>query len=118
MSKTTNFTGQPIFGQLLKFMCRDRINSISAKHDADQYDVHPEEIVSIIEDADVEFEYAYQQGIKRIHKSRRILYQDHDRIFELLTNNFDLDATSIAQIYQKCWQIETLFRQLKQNFSI
>ncbi len=37
MSKATIFTGQPIFGQLLKFMSRARINSISAKHDADRY---------------------------------------------------------------------------------
>jgi len=34
MSKTTNFNGQLIFGQLLKFMSRARISSISAKHDA------------------------------------------------------------------------------------
>jgi hypothetical protein len=37
MSKTTNFTGQLIFWQLLKFMSRARINSIIAKHDADRY---------------------------------------------------------------------------------
>ena len=65
-------------------------------------------------------EYKDKEGSKRIHKSRRILYQDPatDRIFEFLTNNFDLDATSIAQVYQKRWQIETLFRQLKQNFPL
>ena len=85
-----------------------------------RYDVHPEEIITIIEDADIEFEYTDKKGNKRIHNSRRILYQDPDtnRIFEFLTNNFDLDATSIAQIYQKRWQIETLFRQLKQNFPL
>ncbi|MFA5814862.1 MAG: DUF4372 domain-containing protein [Bacteroidales bacterium] len=37
MSKNTNFTGQPIFGQLLMFMSRPRIHGISAKHDADRY---------------------------------------------------------------------------------
>ena len=37
MSKNTNFTGQPIFGQLLKFMSSPRICIISAKHDADRY---------------------------------------------------------------------------------
>jgi len=84
------------------------------------YEVHPGEIVTIIEDADIELEYTDKDGRKRIHKSRRILYQDPatDRIFEFLTNNFDLDATSIAGIYKRRWQIETLFSQLKQNFPL
>jgi hypothetical protein len=37
MPKNTNFTGQPIIGQLLTFMNRARIQAISAKHDADRY---------------------------------------------------------------------------------
>lgn len=37
MPKNTNFTGQPIFGQLLTFMNRARIQAISTKSDADRY---------------------------------------------------------------------------------
>ncbi|TRZ77520.1 MAG: DUF4372 domain-containing protein, partial [Deltaproteobacteria bacterium] len=37
MPKNTNFTGQPILGQLLTFMNRSRIQAISKKHDADRY---------------------------------------------------------------------------------
>jgi IS4 transposase len=35
-----------------------------------------------------------------------------------LTNHFDLEAEMIAQIYKKRWQIELLFKQLKQNFPL
>ncbi|WP_421921278.1 transposase [Marinifilum sp.] len=39
-------------------------------------------------------------------------------MFEFITNNFDLTAEKIALIYKKRWQIELLFKQLKQNFPL
>ena len=36
----------------------------------------------------------------------------------LLTNNFELDSDDIIEIYKRRWQIETLFKQLKQNFPL
>jgi uncharacterized protein DUF4372 len=37
MSKSTNFTGQPIFGQLIKFIDRQGINTIARKNGTDKY---------------------------------------------------------------------------------
>ena len=37
MSKSTNFTGQPIFGQIIKFLDRQRINTIARKKGSDRY---------------------------------------------------------------------------------
>ena len=37
MSKSTNFTGQPIFGQLINFLDRSSISKISRKNEADRY---------------------------------------------------------------------------------
>jgi IS4 transposase len=39
-------------------------------------------------------------------------------LFEFLTNNFELPAKTVAMFYKKRWQIELLFKQLKQNFSL
>jgi hypothetical protein len=54
------------------------------------------------------------------HRSRRIAYWDseNNRLFEFITNNFELSAEKIALIYKKRWQIELLFKQLKQNFPL
>jgi IS4 transposase len=38
------------------------------------------------------------------------------REFEVLTNLFNLRADLIARLYRILWQIELLFKQLKQNF--
>jgi len=40
------------------------------------------------------------------------------RLFEFITNNFELTAEKVALIYKKRWQIELLFKQLKQNFPL
>ncbi len=53
-------------------------------------------------------------------KSRLITYFDKekDRTFEFLTNNFSLPAEHIADLYKKRWQIELLFKRIKQNFPL
>jgi IS4 transposase len=51
---------------------------------------------------------------------RRIAYwYDKDKkLYEFITNNYELEADKIAQIYKKRWQIELLFKRLKQNFPL
>lgn len=54
------------------------------------------------------------------HRARRIAYWDPkgERVFVFITNNFGLEAEKVALIYKKRWQIEILFKQLKQNFPL
>ena len=51
---------------------------------------------------------------------RRVRYWDQDNKRELvfLTNHLDLAAEKIAAIYKERWQIELLFKALKQNLRI
>lgn len=51
---------------------------------------------------------------------RRIVWWDeeHQRQFEFLTNHCDLDAATVAEVYRQRWQIELLFKALKQNLKI
>jgi len=53
-------------------------------------------------------------------KARIITFYDQqkDYTFQFLTNNFDLSAIQIAEIYKKRWQIEILFKRIKQNFPL
>jgi hypothetical protein len=53
-------------------------------------------------------------------KLRRIAYWDEEncRCFEFITNLEGMNAGHIALIYKKRWQIELLFKQLKQNFPL
>jgi Domain of unknown function (DUF4372)/Transposase DDE domain len=51
---------------------------------------------------------------------RRIAYCDPEtrKRFVFLTNNFELPALTIAQIYKSRWQIELFFRWIKQHLRI
>ncbi len=51
---------------------------------------------------------------------RRIRYKDLEtnRIFTFLTNNFELSAQLIADLYKARWQIELFFKWIKQNLLI
>lgn len=51
---------------------------------------------------------------------RRIAFwhQEKRRVYEFITNNYELEADKITDIYKNRWQIETMFKRLKQNFPL
>ncbi len=62
----------------------------------------------------------YQARKKYPEHLRRIKYYDAltDRTYVFLTNNFNLDAATIALLYKYRWQIELFFKWIKQHLSI
>lgn len=54
------------------------------------------------------------------HESRRveIWYKDKKQSVVLLTNNFELSLEDIEGIYKRRWAIESLYKQLKQNYPL
>ena len=51
---------------------------------------------------------------------RRIAYWDEakSKVYEFITNNMHFEPDTIADIYKNRWQIELLFKRLKQNFPL
>ena len=43
---------------------------------------------------------------------------EHERRLVFLTNNFELPALTIAQLYRCRWQVELFFKWIKQNLRI
>ena len=52
------------------------------------------------------------------HHVRIVTYVDEEKhkLISLLTNDMDSDPEEIVAIYRKRWEIELLFKQMKQNF--
>lgn len=70
-------------------------------------------------DSTIQFEGYYQQ--KDYPQTLRLIrYWDAEqkREFIFLTNNFDLSALEIAELYRNRWQIELFFKWLKQHLKI
>ena len=58
---------------------------------------------------------------RRKHKCRRITkWKDtkEEGTITVITNDLDTQATVICETYRRRWQIETLFKRLKQNFPL
>lgn len=57
-----------------------------------------------------------------VHHAKIVSYIDIKKsgakLVSLLTNDIELDAKDIVDIYRKRWEIELLFKQLKQNFPL
>ena len=51
---------------------------------------------------------------------RRIAFwhDEKKKLYEFITNNYEIPAEKIAEIYKRRWQIELLFKRLKQNFPL
>ena len=67
----------------------------------------------------VEF-FRKEKGRELRHRARIVEYVDRKSgtRWRLLTNNFDLPAEEVVEIYRRRWQIETFYRKLKQNFPL
>jgi hypothetical protein len=83
-----------------------------------EFDIPDEADSGVLKDEEITF--AYGKDGKKKHRSRRIAYWDAEnkRLFEFITNNLKIAAEKVALIYKKRWQIELLFKQLKQNFPL
>lgn len=74
----------------------------------------------VIKDEIIEVDIKENGCFVKTTKLRRIAYWDNQgkRCFEFVTNLFGMNAGHIALIYKKRWNIELLFKQLKQNFPL
>lgn len=61
--------------------------------------------------------HAEKRGVPQL---RKVVYQDAEtgKIYQFLTNNFTLTASTISAIYKDRWQVELFFKAIKQNLKI
>ena len=73
----------------------------------------------VLEDQIIEIEVNDTEKTSKL-KLRKVRFYDREnkREFEFLTNLFEMRADMIAALYKIRWQIELLFKQLKQNFPL
>ncbi|CAN5155428.1 IS4 family transposase [soil metagenome] len=73
-----------------------------------------------IKDEKISITYKDEQKTEQPLVLRRVVYYDDEkkRMLQFLTNIFDMTTEEIGLLYKLRWQIELLFKQLKQNFPL
>ncbi|MBR3558687.1 MAG: IS4 family transposase [Bacteroidales bacterium] len=68
----------------------------------------------------VTFTKKEKNGAVIVHNARIVTHADDGKkkCVSLLTNDFDMSPEDIIAIYKQRWEIETLFKQIKQNFPL
>jgi hypothetical protein len=95
------------------FVTRQKENAVYKS--IEEFDIKAHINPSVLKDERIEI----KKNEQRIQLRRVAFYHnEQNKVYEFITNNFDLDADKIADIYKQRWQIETLFKRLKQNFPL
>jgi hypothetical protein len=91
----------------------------NARYESIEIDLPDDKDHEIIKDESITLEYTVN-GKKETLKLRRVALWDDtkSKVMVFLTNSFDQEAATIAGIYKYRWQIELLFKKLKQNFPL
>ena len=100
------------------FITRQKDNAVYTS--IEEFDLSEQTPESILKDERIELSYKDEQGREgKLHLRRIVYWIDKDKqLYEFITNNFELDAFTISQIYKYRWKIELFFKKLKQNFPL
>jgi IS4 transposase len=70
----------------------------------------------------VTFTKRVKDGEDIVHHARIVTYADvrktRAKLISLLTNDMEMEAEEIVEIFRKRWEIELIFKQIKQNFPL
>ena len=74
----------------------------------------------VLRDAKIALKYKDKQGHEKQVELRLVSFyhKEKNKVYYFLTNLFDLPAEQIALLYKKRWEIELLFKKIKQNFPL
>ncbi|MCF6212566.1 MAG: IS4 family transposase [Flavobacteriaceae bacterium] len=86
----------------------------------EEYDLPEATPNEVLRDAKIALQYKDKQGQEKQVELRLVSFyhKEKNKVYYFLTNLFDLPAAQIAMLYKKRWEIELLFKKIKQNFPL
>lgn len=81
----------------------------------EEFDIEDEVASGVVKDEKI----SVKKGDNTI-EMRKVSYwhDEQKKLYEFITNNYDYSPDKVAEIYKQRWQIELLFKRLKQNFPL
>ena len=88
------------------------VQELDLQDDKDQ-DIIKDEIIKLTSAKAVEIGISEEQ-LRLVH----VYKEDENKVIEIITNNLEWSARTIADLYKKRWDIELFFKAIKQNLQI
>jgi hypothetical protein len=86
-----------------------------------EYDLPDDKDMHILKDEIIQLtgKSAVANGMDKVELRRVVVYiEEGNRTVELICNNLEWSAATIAELYKRRWLIETFFKLIKQNLQI
>ena len=78
----------------------------------------PEKQAGVMKEEHIHLQYRENKEHKTLCL-RKVTYRDEKgRIYQFITNNWEITAEEVALLYKYRWSIELVFKKLKQNFQL
>lgn len=102
--------------QHITYITKMKSNAVYSSNE--ELDIPDNADEGILKDEIVDVRYGSNKEF--VHTSRRIAYWNEktNKLEVFMTNQLEMEAETIIEIYRRRWSIETLFKQLKQNFPL
>lgn len=96
-----------------------RLKNNAKERFIEEFDLEEATPDTILRDAKIGLKYKEDDKEKEVVLRLVSFYdQDKNKVYYFLTNLFDEPAQNIANLYKKRWQIELMFKKIKQNFPL
>lgn len=104
--------------QQVNFVCRLKKNAVYEVQETLFEQELQDDKAGVLKEEHIHLSYKDKKQNKKLCL-RKVTYRDDDgRLYEFITNNFEISREEVAYIYKLRWNIELLFKKLKQNFQL
>ena len=102
----------------VNFVCRLKSNAVYEVQEVLFEKTLTDKEYGVMKEEHIHLKYKEDKNQKALCL-RKVTYKDEKgRVYEFITNNFEISNEEVAFLYKKRWDIELLFKKLKQNFQL
>lgn len=104
--------------QQVNFVCRLKNNAVYEVQEVLFEQTLNDKEFGVMKEEHIHLKYKEKKDQKTLCL-RKVTYRDEKgRVYQFITNNFKISNEEVSFLYKKRWDIELLFKKLKQNFQL
>lgn len=104
--------------QQVNFVCRLKKNAVYMVENVMYENELQDGESGVLKDEHIHLDYKEKKENKKLCLRKVTYIDEKGRFYQFITNNFEITAQEVALLYKLRWNIELLFKKLKQNFQL